>query len=68
MRVIITGAGSVGSSIARELLDKLYYLSCNGGWLMKCSRITRYTRDAKKFGDQEVELFVGSARNLQWLY
>lgn len=60
------GDGQV--EIARELLDKLYYLSCNGGWLMKCSRITRYTRDAKKFGDQEVELFVGSARNLQWLY
>jgi hypothetical protein len=47
------------------LLDQLIHLSCDGAWMMKCSRITRYSRDVKSMGGQDVELFVGSARNLQ---
>jgi hypothetical protein len=43
-------------------------LSCNGQWLQKCSRVTRYTRDRHLAGGKEVELFVGSARNLKVLW
>ena len=56
-------AGQV--DVAGSLLAELYRLSCNGGWLLKCSRITRYDRDLQTLGGKEVELFVGSARNLQ---
>ncbi len=51
-----------------SLFQRLYYLSCDGVWMMKCSRITRYTRDVIPMGQQQVELFVGSARNLQVMY
>ncbi len=54
--------------VAYSLLQRLYYFSCNGQWLQKCSRITRYSRDVKLMGGQETELFVGSARNLQILW
>lgn len=53
--------------IASTLLDGLFYFTCNGQWLMKCSRITRYSRDLQKLGGKDIELFVGSARNLQLL-
>ena len=36
--------------------------------MLKCSRITRYTRDLQLLGSKDVELFVGSARNLQLIY
>lgn len=51
-----------------SLLERLWYLGCDGQWMMKCSRITRYTRDVKTVGNQEIELFAGSARNLQLIY
>ncbi len=51
--------------IAASLLDRLWFLGCKGSWMMKCSRITRYTRDLQTQGGKQVELFVGSARNLQ---
>ncbi len=54
--------------IPYALLAKAFHLSCDGQWLMKCSRITRYTRDVQPAGTQQVELFVGSARNLQLLF
>ena len=52
-------------SIAHSLLEEFLRLSCRGTWMLKCSRITRYTRDLQSLGDKKVELFVGSARNLQ---
>lgn len=51
-----------------SLFQKLWYLGCDGAWMIKCSRITRYTRDVQPAGDKEVELFVGSARNLMMVY
>jgi hypothetical protein len=54
--------------IAADLLDQLWYLGCNGSWMIKCSRITRYSRDLQTGPGKEVELFVGSARNLQLLH
>lgn len=51
-----------------SLLQQLFHLSCDGMWMMKCSRITRYTRDIRPMGTSQIELFVGSARNLQLLY
>ncbi len=60
------GDGQV--EIAGSLLDELYRLSCNGGWMLKCSRITRYSRDVQSMGGKDVELFVGSARNLQMAF
>jgi hypothetical protein len=54
--------------VAASLLQELRRLSCNGNWMMKCSRITRYTRDVKQMGTKQVELFVGSARNLQMMF
>lgn len=59
------GDGQV--EVAGSLLDEFYRLSCDGLWLAKCSRITRYSRDLQDLGGREVELFVGSARNLQLL-
>lgn len=59
------GEGQV--TIAGSLLDRLVYLGCDGAWMMKCSRITRYSRDLQTDGHREVELFVGSARNLMML-
>jgi len=53
--------------VAGSLLDRLIYLGCDGAWMMKCSRITRYSRDLQTDGHREVELFVGSARNLMML-
>ena len=38
--------------------------SCGMG-KMKCSRITRYTRDVQTNNGKEIEFFVGSARNIQ---
>ncbi len=32
---------------------------------MKCNRVTRYRRDVQTLNGKDVELFVGSARNLQ---
>jgi hypothetical protein len=55
-------------SIDGSLFDKAHVLSCNGQWLQKCSRVTRYTRDRHLAGGKEVELFVGSARNLKVLW
>jgi hypothetical protein len=54
--------------MAADLLDQLWYLGCNGSWMIKCSRITRYSRDLQTGPGKEVELFVGSARNLQLLH
>jgi hypothetical protein len=59
------GDGQV--AIAGSLLDRLIYLGCDGAWMMKCSRVTRYSRDLQSQGGEDVELFVGSARNLQLL-
>jgi len=60
------GDGQV--QIDGSLLDEFYRLSCNGEWMLKCSRITRYSRDVRPMGDRQVELFVGSARNLQMAF
>jgi hypothetical protein len=54
--------------IAASLLDRLLYLGCDGAWMLKCSRITRYSRDLQRQAGKEVELFVGSARNLQLIH
>jgi hypothetical protein len=53
--------GSV--EIPANLINGFLAESC-GEALMKCSRITRYTRDVQTINGKEVELFVGSARNL----
>jgi hypothetical protein len=60
------GDGQV--TIGAALLEKLWWLGCDGAWAAKCSRITRYSRDAIPTADAEVELFVGSSRNVQVLW
>jgi hypothetical protein len=35
---------------------------------LKCSSITRYSRDVKEVGDKEIELFVGSSRAVRLLW
>ncbi len=53
--------------VDQGLLKQLVTLACQGQWMQKCSRITRYSRNAMSVGGKEVELFVGSARNVQLL-
>jgi len=53
--------------VDQGLLAQLQELACKGQWMQKCSRITRYSRHVKTIGGKEVELFVGSAHNIQML-
>jgi hypothetical protein len=57
--------------ITASLVDQFLTNTCGdmaGKVAQKCSRITRYTRDVKTPYGKEIELFVGSARNLNVLW
>jgi len=54
--------------IDAALVDEFREQSCGLVLTQKCSRITRYRRTVVAPYLQDIELFVGSARNLQVLY
>lgn len=54
--------------IDAALVDEFLEQSCGMVLTQKCSRVTRYRRSVVAPFLQDIELFVGSARNLQVLY
>jgi hypothetical protein len=59
------GRVEIPSSVIEGFLIKQCFDELMMMGFMKCSRITRYSRDVKTLNGKEIELFVGSARNLQ---
>ncbi len=64
--IVCEGDDAAGEvEVPAALLEQLYHLGCDGGYMMKPSVILRYDHDVHELPDGNVEFFVGSARSLQ---